>query len=652
MAKHLAPEKKKELKMPALRRELLPRVLKYRFGQNKKRYYRELSARILIPVLLALLLFTFGFLLRSPARVKVLLLGASALCSAFELLRRCLKRVVERRLPEEEIFVVLAAILTFCIGEYAAAAFSLLAFRAGELAQAYVLARTDNGVELLRAIMPETAHILIGGVTEDSVPEEVRIGDTLRVEKGERIPVDGEVLSGMSALDCSALTGDSRPVSVSVGSKLRSGCVNLSAPLTMRAEKSFDDSAAAKRLESFEQARAMDSRLEKRLNRYAAVYIPAIVMCALFLGVLIPIVTGGWSAWLRRAALFLLLCSPSALLISIPLCFEGALLSAEREGMRVFGKSVIERLARAHTMVFGKTGVVTDGRFQVNDVFPDGVSEEELLSVCAAAESHSANPMAEALREAGGWTKETEGKLLEIEEIPGRGVSAFVDGRHVLVGNAALMEEHGIYYLTPNRAGSAIHVAVENRYWGHILMTDKLRDGAFDAMEDLHAQGIEQRVMLTGDVPSVSRSVASALNFNMVRYELSPQGKLSALRYLKEQLGEGTTLVYVGDGLNDAALFDEADVGISLDTLRHDDGVDKADVAVMSGEIRRLPALLRMATTAWRTVWLNILVGCGLRLLLLVLALWGVLPIALGAALDALCVAFTALMPLRTYTVE
>ena len=652
MAKHLAAPKEKKVKMPDLREDLLPRVVNYRFGQNKKRYYREFSLRMMIPVLAAALLFLIGFLLRSPVWVKALLLSASALCSGFELLRRCLKRIVDRKIPEEELLFVVAAIIAFCIGEFAAGAFSLLMIRAGELVQAYVLARTDNGVELLRRIMPETAHVLIGGETEEIVPEEVRVGDTLRVEVGERIPVDGEVISGISSLDCSALTGDDKELNVAVGSKLRSGCVNLTSPITMRAEKSFAESAAAKRLESFEQARAMDSRLEKRLNRYAAFYTPVIALCALILGVIVPIYAGNWTAWLRRALLFLLLCSPNALLLSVPLCFEGAILSAEREGMRIFGKSVVERLAHLRTVVFGKTGVITDGRFRVTDVFPDNVTEEALLSVTAAAESNSRNPMAEALRQAGGWTKETAGKLMEIEEIPGLGVSAFVDGRHVLVGNAELMESHGVYYLTPNRAGSAIHVAVENRYWGHILMTDKIREGAFDALEDLRARGVSQMVMLTGDVLSVSRAIASSLNFDMVRYELTPSGKLSALRYLKEALGEKATIAYVGDGLNDAALFDESDVGISIDTLRNDDGVDKADVALMSGEIRRLPSLLRMASVAWGAVWQNILFCCLVKLLLLILTLCGVLPIAVGAAADAACVSLTALNALRSYMVE
>lgn len=652
MAKHLAPSKKKERKLPEFRQKVLPKVVNFRFGQTKKQYFREFSLRMMIPVLAAALLFLVGFLLRSPMWVKVLLLGASALCSAFDLLRRCLKKLVNRKLPDEDLLFLIAAILAFCLGEYAAGAFSLLVIRAAELVQAYVLARSDNGVEVLRAIMPEKARVMHGEEAVETVPEAVQVGDTLLVQPGDRVPVDGEVLSGMSTLDRSALTGDREAFNVSIGSKLRSGCVNLSAPLTMRAEKSFEDSTAAKRLESFEQARAMNSKLEKRLSRYSAMYTPIVALLALILGVIVPIFTGNWIGGLHQAVIFLLLCSPCALLISVPLCFEGAIVCAERKGVRVFGKSCIERLAHVRTMAFGKTGVITDGNFRVTDVFPDGVGEMDLLAMAAAAESHSRNPVGEALRQAGAWTKETGDGVMQIEEIPGRGVSAFIEGRHVYVGNAALLEEHGIFYLTPNRAGSAIHVAVENQYWGHILLSDKIREGAFDALEDLRAQGVNQMVLLTGDVLSVSKSIASALNFDMVRSELSPDGKLSAIRYLKQGLGDRATLAYVGDGINDAALFDEAHVGVSLDTLRHDDGTDKADVAVMSGEIRRLPALLRIAVAAWKAVLQNIVLCCAVKALLLILALCGAAPIAICAAADALCVVLTALNSLRTFTVE
>ncbi len=652
MAKHLAPSKEKKMKMPELRREALPKVVHFRFGQNRKEYERRFSLRMMLPVLAAALLFLVGFLLRGPAWVKVFLLATSALCAGFDLLRRSLAKIVNRRLPDEELLFLLGVVIAFIIGDYAGAAFALLVIRSAELVQAYALARAENGVELLRAIMPEKARILRGDESEETLPENVSIGDTVLVNPGERIPVDGEVLSGLSTLDCSALTGLDEAVNVSIGSRVRSGCLNVSSPLYIRAEKRFEDSSAAKRLESFEQACAMDSKLEKRLGRYAAMFTPAVAVCALVLGVIVPIFSGDWTGSLRCAAAFLLLSSPCALLISVPLCFEGAVVCSERKGIRIFGKSCIERVAHVRTMAFGKTGVITDGRFRVTDVFPDGVSEQDLLRMAAAAETRARNPVSEALRDAGGWTREIGEGVMQIEEIPGRGVSAFIEGRHVYVGNAALMEEHGIFYLTPNRAGSAVHVAVENQYWGHILLSDKIRDGAFDAVEDLRAQGVNQMVLLTGDVISVSKSIASALNFDMVRSELSPENKLSAIRYLKQGLGDRAALAYVGDGINDAALFDLADVGISLDTLRHDDGNDKADVAVMSGEIRRLPTLQRIAKTAWTAVWQNIILCCAVKTLLLILSVFGAAPVSICVAADALCTVLTALNALRSFVVE
>lgn len=653
MAKHLAPSKeKRKIKLPEIDREALPEVVVFRFGQEKKRYLRDFTLRAMIPVLAAALLFLVGFLLRGPAWVKLLLLGASALCSGFDLLRRCLIRIVNKKLPDEELLYLIAAAVAFGIGEYAAGAFSLLMIRAAELLQGYVLARCDRGVDQLRAILPEKAFVLRGDEVAETVPENVEIGDVLRVEPGETVPVDGEVLSGMSRVDRSALTAEEDAVEVSPGSKLRSGFVNLEQTLTMRAEKSFADSAAALRLTSFEQARSMDSILEKRLNRYASIYTPVIAVCALLLGVILPLFTGNWTDCLRRAVIFLLLSSPCALIVSVPLCFEGAMLSAERRGVRVFGKSIVERLARVKTMAFGKTGVITDACFEVTDVFPVGVGEAELLGVAAAAESKARNPIGEALRRAGGLTREVAAGVTQLEEIPGRGVSAFFGGRHVYVGNAALMREHGVDYQTPTRAGSAIHVAVDSSYWGHILLSDKLRDGAFDALEDLRAQGVDQMVMLTGDVISVSKNIAAALNFDMVRSELSTEGKLSAVRFLMQGLGNNAALAYVGDGIHDAPLFDEAHVGIAMDALRYDDGVDKADVCVMSGEIRRLPQLMRIVSSAWHAVWQNIILCCAVKAFLLLLAAFGAVPMSIAAAADALVTLLTALNAMRCYTVE
>ena len=557
MAKHLAPEKekktKKRIRLPEIDTEALPRVVDFRFGQTKKRYLREFSLRAMIPVLAAALLFLVGFLLRGPAWVKLLLLGASALCSAFDLLRRCLIRIVNKKLPDEGLLFLIAAAVAFGIGEYAAGAFSLLMIRAGELTQGYVLARCDRGVDQLRRILPGKAVILRGEEAAETLPENVAVGDVLRVEAGECVPVDGEVLSGESRVDRSALTGEEDAIEASAGSKLRSGFVNLDQPLTMRAEKSFADSAAALRLTSFEQARAMDSILETRLNRCAAIFTPAAAVCALLLGVILPLFTGDWTGCLRRA---------------------------------------------------------------------------------------------------GGCTSEIAAGVTQLEEIPGRGVSAFFAGRHVYVVNAALMHDHGITFQTPTRAGSAIHVAVDSAYWGHILLSDKLRDGAFDAVEDLRAQGVEQMVMLTGDVISVSKNIAAALNFDMVRSELSPEGKLSALHFLMQGLGERGTLAYVGDGIHDAPLFDAAQVGIAMDALRFDDGVDKADVCVMSGEIRRLPQLQHIVATAWHAVRQNIILCYAVKALLLILAAFDAVPVSIAAASDALVTVLTALNSLRCYTVE
>ena len=652
MAKHLASSKQNQLQQKKEYRKVLPKVVQFRPEEYEKSYERRFELREVVPVLAAVLLFVLAAVLPVRNVFKVLLYGLSCLAASFTLLRRTLWRVFDRRLPDEDFLIVLAVILAFCIKEFPAAAISVILYRFVELGQAYAIARSEGGVDVLRSILPEKARVERGEETEEILAEAVQPGDVFVVKQGEIIPVDGAVIEGRSTLNLAPLTGSEEPTQVDVGSEVLSGSVNLGEPLRVRALRSFENSAAARLIMSFGSFEQAKSPTEQMLSKYAVFYTPALLILAILIGIIPPFFNGNWHDGIRRAVVLLLISSPSALLISVPGAYLGALVCSARHGILIHGKDCVERFARVRTMVFGKTGAITDGHYVINDVVPFGVEEKSLLSVAAAAESFSRHPIAKTLKVAAGWTQEIGERVYGAEESPGLGISAFVEGRHVYVGNAGMMEAHGIWFKQPARAGAAIHVAVDNQYWGHIIMADKIRNGAFDAMEDLRAQGVDNMVLLTGDVLSVTRNLASSLNFDMVKAELSREGKISAIEYLLRGKGERTMVAYVGDGINDEELFDTADIGIALNGMENLNAIDSADLTVMDGDIRLIPTARKISSAAYWIAIQNILGVCAVKLILLLLGALGVMPVFLAAMLDAFIAVLASLNALRVFLVE
>ena len=652
MAKHLAPSQQKPEKKSQARDKVLPKLVHFRLGGRKKHYERSFELFEIVPVLAAVLLFLLAWLMPVVGWPKILAYGISSLAAAFTLIRRTLLRILNRKLPDEDLLVLIAVILAFCLKEYAAGTFALILYRFSELVQAYMLARSDRGMDVLRVILPEKARIDGEYGLEERVPEAVQEGDLLLVMAGEVFPVDGEVIEGSSEIDLSPLSMQEETRNVTLGSHVLSGAVNKTEDLRIRAERSFEDSAAARLIASFTESDEHDSYMEQQISKYASLYTPCILALAILIGLVPAIITHNWNAGLRRMIILFLISSPGALLLSVPMSYLGALVCAVRHGVLVRGKDRIELLAKVKTMVFGKTGTITDGKYVITDVFPHGVTERELLTVAAAAESFSVHPIADALKRAAGWTPEIAQGVMEVEEIPGKGISAFIEGRHVYVGNAALMEEHGVWCAQPTRSGAAIHVSVENEYWGHLLMSDKVREAAYDAVEDLRAQGVDNMVMLTGDVLSVTRNLAASLNFDMVRAELSAEGKLSAIRYLQRGKGERTAIAYVGDGIHDEEIFEAADLGIVIDALEKRRAMDAADLSLLNGDIRLIPTVRKIASAAYWIAVQNILVICATKMILLLLGAVGVMPILLAAGLDCLAGILASLNTLRIFLIE
>ena len=653
MARHFAPSKKKKIVLPKLRLKALPTLFpKENKSVRRKKYQRIFSAQEMILTLAATLLFIAGLLFPLPRWASLAVFGFSALLALLPLVLNLLERVLAHKLPDEDLLALIGVLAAFCIGEEAAGAMGAILYRLMQILEGYALARGDSGLEMLRANLSEKARVLIGESSMELAPENVNPGQTIVVEHHETIPLDGTIVSGVTELDLFALTGNHAPRSCGPGEEVYSGSVNCGGRITVLVSRSFGDSAAASLLKEVEQAARYESTPERFAVRISSLCGPLLAVLA-FLLILIPsLISGQWHRWVRCGVIFLLLANPSTIAISIPLACFGGELSGLVNGILSKGHDCFEILSGVKTMVFGKTGTITEGRFEITGLYTNGVSKEDLLSVAAAAESFSRHPIALLLKGAAGWTPEIGEGVMQVEEIPGRGVSAFIEGRHVYAGNAALLEEHGISYQVPVRAGTAIHVAVENRYWGHILLSDKTRDGAFDAIEALRSMGVDQMVMLTGDVLSTSRPLASSLGFDLMRSELSPKAKVSAIEYLISGKGKGTSVGFVGDGINDVPMLECADVGIAIDALQAWKEADAADILLLDDEIGLLPTAMRISRSLRLIQWENLGLLTGVKVLLILLAVPGVLSIPAAAAISTLASALALLNSLRAFGLE
>ena len=653
MARHFAPsahKKKLKIQMPSFRVPELPKLFKReKIHYKPKRYQRVFSVQEMFLVIAATLLFMAGILLPVPRLISVLIYAAAAILAFLPRIFQILQDALNRKLPEEDVLVLLGIIGGFCIGEEVGAAIAAILYRLAQVFEAYAVARADAAIDLMRDKLPEKAKLLIGDKTSEVMPETVDPGQIVRVGIGETVPLDGVIVSGVTELDLSILTGNSTVHTCGVGDQVFSGSVNHGAVIDVRVTKPFSESAAASLLRDVQDAARYETTQERLSDRICAWFAPVVAVLALLLLLVPSLITGQWLPNLRRAVLFLLAASPSALMISVSLSCLGGEMSGVFNGIVSKGHDCLEILAQTRTMVFGKTGTITGGRFEITGVFPNGCGADDLLAIAAAAESFSRHPIAQLLKLAANWTPDIAESVLQVEEIPGRGVSAFIEGRHVYVGNAYLLQEHGIRYAVPSRAGSAVHVAVENRYWGHILVSDKTREGAFDALEELRSQGVQQLVMLTGDVLSSSRPLASSLGFDLLRTELTPEAKVSAIRYLISGKGKGTSVGFVGDGINDVPMLEAADVGLAIDALHAWNEADAADILLLDRDIEKLPAVMRIARGMRLILWENVGILSAVKCLVLLLALFGSISIPAAAFLGTASTALAMINSLRSF---
>ena len=541
----------------------------------------------------------------------------------WDVLWKAVRNIAHGQVFDENFLMAIATVGAFATGEYAEAVFVMLFYQVGELFQSYAVGKSRQSIASLMDIRPDYANVEQDGELVQVDPDEVEVGDTIVIKAGERVPLDGVILEGRSALDTAALTGESLPREVEAGDDVISGCVNLSGLLKVRVTKAFEESTVAKILDLVENATSKKAKAENFITRFARYYTPSVVVAAVLLAVLPPLLGGGdWGKWFHQALVFLVISCPCALVISVPLSFFGGIGGASRAGILVKGGNYLEVLADTQIVVFDKTGTLTKGVFNVTAIHPDQCDEDRLLEVAALAESYSDHPISRSLKEAYGKDIDNS-RVTDVEEIAGHGVRAKVDGVEVCVGNDKLMESIGVAWHPCHRVGTTVHVESQGIYLGHIVISDEVKEDAAQAIADLKAIGVRKTVMLTGDAQAVGEDVAQRLGLDEVHAQLLPADKVDRVEaLLQEKTGKGK-LAFVGDGINDAPVLSRADLGIAMGGLGSDAAIEAADVVLMDDKPSKIAVAIRVARKTLRIVRQNIVFALGVKLLVLALGAVG-----------------------------
>ena len=579
--------------------------------------------KTLVRIILSAVLLVAAALIPVDGIVKLVLFLIPYAVIGWDVLWKAIRNIAHGQVFDENFLMAIATVGAFALGEYPEGVAVMLFYQVGELFQSYAVGRSRQSIAALMDIRPDYANIEQDGKLVQVDPEDVAVGDTIVIKAGEKIPLDGVVLEGSSAVDTAALTGESLPRDVDPGDDVVSGCINQSGLLKVRVTKVFGESTVAKILDLVENSSSKKARAENFITRFARYYTPVVVIGAVLLAVLPPLLFGGdWSDWLQRALIFLVISCPCALVISVPLSFFGGIGGASKQGILVKGSNYLEALAKTETVVFDKTGTLTKGTFRVTAVHPDRISEGELLELAALAESYSEHPISRSLREA--YQKPVDAsRVTDVEEISGHGVRAKVDGHDVYAGNGKWMDRIGASWRNCHRTGTVVHVAVDGEYAGHIVISDAVKPDAAAAIEALKREGVKKTVMLTGDVKAVGEAVAREIGIDEVHAELLPGDKVDQVeRLLKNTSGKGK-LAFVGDGINDAPVLSRADIGIAMGGLGSDAAIEAADIVLMDDKPSKLAVAVRISRKTLRIVRQNIVFALGIKLLFLALGAFG-----------------------------
>ena len=633
---------------------------------NKKQ--RNMLARIIIALIMTVALFFID----ATGWTRFLLYLIIYLIIGYDILKKAWLGIIHGRVFDENFLMAVATVGAFALalyeesGDYLEAVAVMLFYQIGEFFQSYAVGKSRRDIAALMDIRPDYANIEKDGKIIKVDPDYVEIGQTIIIQPGERIPIDGIIVSGKSSLNTSALTGESLPREVNSGDEVISGSINLSGILKVRTTKEFGDSTVSKILELVEESAARKSKSANFIARFARIYTPAVCYGALALALLPPaflIIFNGapldfftFETWIHRALVFLVISCPCALVISVPLSFFAGIGGASREGILVKGANILETLSKVKTVVFDKTGTLTKGVFEVNafhdhndnDIEPQ---KEQLLEYAAIAESSSSHPIGKSLQSAYG--KEIDRKRISnIQEISGKGITATIDGRSIAAGNEKLMKQLGLAVCQCNTAGTIVHLAIDGKYAGHIVLGDVVKPTSKDAISDLHKSGITQTIMLTGDTRSVAEQTANELGIDKVFSELLPNDKVNQLENILRYAKEDNKVAFVGDGINDAPVLSRADIGIAMGAMGSDAAIEAADVVLMDDNPMKVGKAVRISRKCLRIVWENIILALGIKGICLILGVFGIVNMWLAIFADVGVMILAVLNAIRAMHVK
>ena len=549
----------------------------------------------------------------------------------YDILRKAGKGIMNRQVFDENFLMAVATIGAIALGDYTEGVAVMIFYQIGELFQSYAVGKSRRNISELMDIRPDYANIRTeSGELEQVDPDEVEIGSIIVVQPGEKVPIDGIIVEGKSSLNTSALTGESLPRDVAAGDEIISGCINMTGVLEIKTTREFGESTVSKILDMVENASSRKSRSENFISKFAHYYTPIVCYLAAALAILPPLVSilflsiaPNWGEWIFRALTFLVISCPCALVISIPLSFFAGIGGASRSGVLVKGSNYLETLAQTSCVVFDKTGTLTQGVFAVTSVHPAGMTEAELLEYAALAESYSGHPISKSLQKAYGKSAD-QNRIGEVEEISGNGVKAAVDGKEVAVGNDKLMKKLGVSYEESNEIGTVVHVAIDGKYAGNILISDQPKPTSAEAIKSLKKAGVRKTVMLTGDRRNVAEHVAKELGLTEYYAELLPADKVTGVEKLLAEQGSHDKLAFVGDGINDAPVLSRADIGIAMGAMGSDAAIEAADIVLMDDDPMKIVKAIKIARKCIRIVYENIYFAIGIKVICLILGALGI----------------------------
>ena len=619
---------------------------------NKKQ--KKVLVRIIVA---AVLLVVFSKISVNPY-LKFALFMIPYLIIGYDILKKAFKGIMNRQIFDENFLMAVATVGAIALGDYKEGTAVMLFYQIGELFQSYAVGKSRKNISELMDIRPDYANVERDGQVEKVDPDEVEIGSIIMVRPGEKMPIDGVIVEGTSTLNTSALTGESLPREVKEEDEVISGCINMTGVLRIKTTREFGESTVSKILDLVENSSSKKSRSENFISKFAKYYTPAVCYGALALAIIPPVVNllflgaaANWGEWIYRALTFLVISCPCALVISIPLSFFAGIGGASREGVLVKGSNYLETLANTKYVVFDKTGTMTQGVFEVNGIHHNTMENEKVLEYAALAEAYSSHPISISLKKAYG--KEIDkNRVSDVEEISGNGVVVKVDGKEVAVGNVKLMKRLNIEYTECSHVGTVVHVAIEGKYAGHILISDRLKPHAKEAVAELKRSGVKKAVMLTGDADAVAKQVAGELGITDVYSELLPADKVAKVEELLSKKGEKEKLAFVGDGINDAPVLSRADIGIAMGALGSDAAIEAADIVLMDDDPLKIAKAIRISRKCIRIVYENIYFAIGVKIICLALGALGIANMWLAIFADVGVMVIAVLNAIRALFVK